>query len=660
MKLSSLMRGGIRKKLFLASTALVVIPILSITLLLDYSLTKKSETDFLARAGGEMKQVDNVITVLLDNATQNLELMSAHPATQKIDESINNYANKTSDTELKGLERGPLETELFNHFKLIGDTHPDYIELYMGTKFGGFITNDQTKVKGGYDPRKRPWYANAIEQKGKATIAKAYLSTNGENVTAVVKSFTDASGEVLFVSGIDISLKRLTEVMNSIHIGESGYLMLVEGDGTVLTHPTNKDLIAKNIDTLNIPELTDAVKNNAETFRFKHDGVEKEGKVLAASRGGWKIIGVIDRSEILSSARHLMGIIALVGLAFTAAAILIAYAMANRITSGIRRINSIMQEIAQGGGDLTRRIEIDGDDEIAETARFFNIFLEHLRSLFHDIRSEAAQLTEGVHSVNNVLGQLAEDFRDLADQSSSNAATIEEITVSIAHIAGNADEADSLVKDASTLSEESAHTVSEVAQRAGQSANEVEGLAALLEELNQRSQEISGITQVIKEIADQTNLLALNAAIEAARAGEQGRGFAVVADEVRKLAERTGSATLQITRMTEGIRDQTNTAVNDMKHTLASAQAGVVYSESAAEKIRVIHGNMGAARSKMEEIALSTREEQTATTAMAQSAEHITTRMQKSESELQEATTTLQDLDRLAEGLQDKFSSFRM
>ena len=214
--------NGLKKKLFFASLALVVVPMLSVMLILSYSLSKKSEEDFVARVTGEIRQVDNVITVLLDSAKHNLEMMNRHPAMQKLDTSINSYMTVPGATDLKTVRRGPLEQRILDHLNLIGKTHPDYIELYLGTKYGGFITSDTDKVPGGYDPRRRPWYSDALDKKGEAIISKAYYSvTTNENVVAAVKAYTDAAGEVQFVGGIDISLKRLTDIINSIRIGKT-------------------------------------------------------------------------------------------------------------------------------------------------------------------------------------------------------------------------------------------------------------------------------------------------------------------------------------------------------------------------------------------------------------------------------------------------------
>ncbi len=338
----------------------------------------------------------------------------------------------------------------------------------------------------------------------------------------------------------------------------------------------------------------------------------------------------------------------------------IAGALIGNLLAGLRKVRDGMQEIAQGGGDLTRKIEVHGKDEIAQTAQAFNRFTDQLRQMFGDIQKESDRLTAGVTDINGVLRELAADSKQLSDLAAANAATIEEITVSISHIADSARDADELVTHTGALSGESAATVREVANEVGKSASEVESLAGLLDGLNRRSQEISGIIQVIKEIADQTNLLALNAAIEAARAGEQGRGFAVVADEVRKLAERTGQATLQITGMIDGIRTETDAAVTTMQKTHDVVRRGVSLSDHAAGNISTIRENMDAVMLRMGEIALSTKEQQQATTAMARSAENITSQMLTTDAALHRATDSVHRLSELAGFLKQLFGKFRL
>jgi methyl-accepting chemotaxis protein len=660
MALQILDSGSIKKRLFIVSALLVAIPILCITLILYFSLNAKSKEDFMARANGEVAQVDNAMAIMIDGAMQNLELMGVHPALQQLDESLTNYTERTGATDLKTLERSPLEATLFEHFSLIAKTHPDYLELYLGSKFGGMVTSDLGSLRAGYDPRQRPWYKDAEAGRGQSVVAKAYLSTLGDYVTAVTKAYPDASGGTAYAVGIDISLKRLSEIFNTIRIGKTGYLVLIESDGTVLAHPTLKELVSKNIDSLNIPALSEGVKTNSPAFEYTINGISKVGLVKTASRGGWKILAVIDEDEILASAKALMAKIILIGVVFIALALALSYALSSRITAGIRRIHDVMEEIASGGGDLTRRIHIDGNDEVAQTAAAFNRFLEQLQRMFSEIIGESARLLGGVRSVSDVLQEISEDSRNLSDLTASNAAAIEEITVSISHIAANAADADSLVKDTGSISSESAQTVAEIASEVGKSADEVKKIAELLGLLNKRSDEIGGITNVIKEIADQTNLLALNAAIEAARAGEQGRGFAVVADEVRKLAERTASATLQISGMVDGIRNETRSAVLSMNSTLEIVTAGASHSAEAAENIGRIQQNMDGVLRKMEDIANATREEQSATTSMAQSAEGITSKMQKSDADLQEAAQTLTQLNDMAQKLQAMFRNFKV
>ena len=319
-----------------------------------------------------------------------------------------------------------------------------------------------------------------------------------------------------------------------------------------------------------------------------------------------------------------------------------------------------MREISQGEGDLTMRLDAEGQDEIAQTAAAFNVFVERLQHMFQDVKSEADRLIGGVGSVGTTVRRMAEDSRDISDVSSSNAATLEQITVSIAHIADAASEADELVNKTGDISSHSAEDMEKISREMGRTVDAVKGLSGMLATLDNRSQQISGITNVIKDIADQTNLLALNAAIEAARAGEMGRGFAVVADEVRKLAERTAQATLEITGMVNTIREETNQAVTNMQRTVSSVDGGVEMTQSAVQRIVDIRAAMQSVVAKMNEISLSTSEQHNATTMIAQSTERINGRIIDNDNSLQDVHRDLSMLNESASRMRETFSHFRV
>lgn len=208
------------------------------------------------------------------------------------------------------------------------------------------------------------------------------------------------------------------------------------------------------------------------------------------------------------------------------------------LLKGLFGLRDALTEISSGQGDLTRKLTVVANDEIGQTAGAFNRFIESLRNMFVEVRSDAVSLNAGIESLNGATRSMAVESERQAETLSSTAATIEEITVSINHIAENAKQARRAAEKTGEVSNHSVLAVQSLAKGMEKISSEVGKLAGTLSSLGERSGAMNAIIGSIREIADQTSLLALNAAIEAARAGESGRGFAVVADEVRKLAER--------------------------------------------------------------------------------------------------------------------------
>lgn len=323
-------------------------------------------------------------------------------------------------------------------------------------------------------------------------------------------------------------------------------------------------------------------------------------------------------------------------------------------------LSQSMQQLSANGGNLNTRIAIQSQDEFGEIAKGFNLFSEKLQSTFREVQRDMEGLSLGLRELSSVTGQLVNDSNAQSDYAASSAAGVEEITVNIGLIANNAHSVDQTVEETQSLSNTSAIAVQGVADEVSQMSHSFQALGSTMHTLSQNSQEIGSIVGVIKDIAQQTNLLALNAAIEAARAGEQGRGFAVVADEVRKLAERSANATVEITNRIEAVDRDTQNVVSTMNDTAGRIAGSADRADDARRQMLAIGEKMAHVVVVVKEIAESTREQTAASNSMARSIEQINNMSQSSDSGLQQAKRALVQLDNRARDLMKTVGQFQL
>ncbi|HUW35977.1 MAG TPA: methyl-accepting chemotaxis protein [Rhodocyclaceae bacterium] len=322
------------------------------------------------------------------------------------------------------------------------------------------------------------------------------------------------------------------------------------------------------------------------------------------------------RASILKTAALASGILVLL-IAFI-------YLFVDRAVSApLEKLSGSLSQIAAGEGDLTRRLEVGRHDEIGKTSAIFNAFMDKLQSVVRDVKSSAEKVMVTAGQLAASSQQLTASVDSQSRASTAMAAAIEEITVSIANVADNAGHAQEIAMAAGEQSREGAGAVRDAVGEMNKISASVGHSRQMIRELDEKSNQISTIVNVIKEIADQTNLLALNAAIEAARAGEQGRGFAVVADEVRKLAERTSQSTQEIGKMIDAIQASTQSSVQGMELSSAQVQEGVQLAARSGDSMTKIEASTDQVQAAVNEISSALREQSSAANQLAREVERI-------------------------------------
>lgn len=347
-------------------------------------------------------------------------------------------------------------------------------------------------------------------------------------------------------------------------------------------------------------------------------------------------------------------------LSLISAAILLATAISLRQRTLQPLATAIIAAQRVAGGDLTEEIETRGTDEAGMLMSALGSMVSSLRELVKEINTRANDVVKNAEQISTASREVSLAAEQQADATSAMAAAIDELTVSSNHISESASETEQDSLAAMTEAGEGSQRVEQATIAIQKIATTVAEASRQIHELEDRTKLVSSIANVIKDIAGQTNLLALNAAIEAARAGEQGRGFAVVADEVRKLAERTSSATIEIEEMIVGIQKVTIGAVSAMNSALPEVEQGVELAGSASDSLRAIEAGAGRTLGRVREVAEATREQSTACTSIAQRVETIAQMVEETSSTIQGTAETANQLELIAQGLKAQIERFRV
>ncbi|WP_218187544.1 MULTISPECIES: methyl-accepting chemotaxis protein [unclassified Pseudomonas] len=539
---------------------------------------------------------------------------------------------------------------------------PAYTGNFQLSYFGG-VDGVMFSVPAGnraadYDPRARGWYkaANSAQQ---TIVTEPYIAASSGKLVITVATPVQRQNQMIGVAGADIDLSSVSAIINSLNFGGHGHAFIVSADGKILIHPDSKRILKT---------LAEAYPNGAPQVSPGMKEVELDGKtqfisftrVNGVPGADWYVALVLDKdtalamlSEFRTSA--LIAMVIAVVFIITLLGMLIRVLMQPLLTMG-----RAMHDIAEGEGDLTRRLTIHGQDEFGALGTSFNRFVERIHTSIREVASATGQVNEVALRVVSASNSSMFNSDQQASRTSSVAAAINQLGAAAQEIAQNAALASQHSSEARNLAEDGQQVVDKTITAMQQLSAKISDSCGNIETLNSNTVNIGQILEVITSISQQTNLLALNAAIEAARAGEAGRGFAVVADEVRNLAHRTQDSAQQVQKMIEELQVGAREAVLTMTDSQRQSESSVGIANQAGERLGSVTQRIGEIDGMNQSVATATEEQTAVVESINVDITEINTLNQEGVENLQATLRACADLEQQAARLKQLVGSFRI
>ncbi|MBA1196013.1 methyl-accepting chemotaxis protein [Pseudomonas plecoglossicida] len=593
----------IKTKLILAFVSVAFIPVSVVGVISVLNIRADALEQFVDGSTREIRQIDGNMRQFFDATTQNVDQLSADP----VYTSVSTLKQYTS-TDAASQPMPAAAQQVIDQFARYGSTHPAAAILSIGLEDGSYAKWPDDPKLANYDPRTRPWYKAAMASPNKTVRTAAYYYDKDDvALVGTARALLDDAGKPKGVFVVSVSLKNLTELIKSIKLGDSGYVMLVE-DGTVLVDPRDASHSFKQLKDLGEPYAHLAATAQGST-EVEIDGVNYMANVWTSPGLGWRFVGLIEKQEVMAAATRMSYLTAVIVILLALVFAVIAAAFSKLIVKPIGQVSTGLQSIAEGEGDLRRDLQVQGKDETAELAGWFNKFLAAIRQLIQRIGAASSNLedasrvnSEVASNMNEAAGRQREAVELVSTAFNEMVATANEVARSCSSAADAAENGHRRVAEGKQQIEQTTDNVNRLGMRLSESSQ-------AMVELEQGSRSINQILGTIRAIAEQTNLLALNAAIEAARAGDQGRGFAVVADEVRALAKRTADSTGEIDLLLNTLGSKTAEVSEKMDSCLDLSRASVSSIESARDSFEGIQLSVNEIRDQNLQISAAAEEQ---------------------------------------------------